>query len=451
MARLNTASSTPRIHTHEGARAKHISAEAALRRSVLSCFLWESEFYEDGQTIADRIVELSDHVSAETLCALAVEARSEHNLRHVPLLLLTGLIRKGGSGVAEAVERTIQRPDEMTELLAIYWRNGRLPLPKQLKLGLARAMAKFDEYSLAKYDRDGAVKLRDVLRLVHPKPETPEREALYRRVLDRTLATPDTWETNLSDGADKRETFERLLREGKLGYLALLRNLRGMTEAGVDEGLIREAILARKGAHRVQPFRYTAAARACPRLEGFLDQALIEAVSEGPRLPGKTLVLVDVSGSMKDQLSKRSDLTRMDAAATLAAVLHGDMRMFSFSDGRPNGYRGERTNVLVEVPPRRGMAGVDAIINSQRHGGTDLGAAVREANVLPHDRLIVITDEQSRTPVPDPVARHAYMINVASARNGVGYGKWTHIDGFSEAVLRFISEAERETGPDMAA
>ena len=61
-----------------------------------------------------------------------------------------------------------------------------------------------------------------------------------------------------------------------------------------------------------------------------------------------------------------------------------------------------------------------------------------------HDRLIVITDEQSHDAVPQPVAKAAYMINVASNRNGVGYGRWTHIDGFSESVLRFIHEVESD-------
>ena len=98
----------------------------------------------------------------------------------------------------------------------------------------------------------------------------------------------------------------------------------------------------------------------------------------------------------------------------------------------------------MEIPPRRGMAGVDAVINSQPHGGTYLGAAVAAANKLKHDRLIVITDEQSHDRVPDPVANKAYMINVASNQNGVGYGKWTHIDGFSEAVIKFIVESERD-------
>jgi hypothetical protein len=431
--RVNTTAKTTAF-THEGAPARPVSVEKQLRRTVMSCLLWEDEFYEDGKAIAARIGELAAQIPPATLAALAIEAREIFNQRHVPLRLLEVLSRTGRGDrlVADTVARVIRRADEMGELLAILWKDGRKMVPAQMRKGLARALVKFDAYQLAKYDRDVAVKLRDVLRLVRPTPQSEEQSALWKQVKDRTLSTPDTWETALSGGADKRATFERLLREGKLGYLALLRNLRNMQAAGVDTDLIRDAIIARKGAGRVLPFRFVAAARAVPQLEVALDQALVAAIGEMPALPGKTTVLVDVSGSMSARLSRKSDMTRMDAAATLASIIPGEVRVFTFS------------NDTVEVPPRRGMAGVEAIVRSQPHGGTYLGAAVKKANTIGHDRLIVITDEQSHDPVPDPVVRHAYMINTASAKNGVGYGRWIHIDGFSESVLRFVHEVERD-------
>jgi 60 kDa SS-A/Ro ribonucleoprotein len=435
------AKSTP-VFTHEGAPAvRNLSAEKQLRRTVMSCLLWENEFYESGKKIADRIVETAQEVKPVVLAAIAVEAREVFNLRHVPLMLLEVLSRtgKGDKIVADTVFRVIQRADELGELVALHHKLGKKKMvPAQMRKGLARAFTKFDEYGLAKYDRDAVVKLRDVLRLVRPTPGNEEQSALWKRVKDRTLVAPDTWEVALSGGADKKGTWERLLREKKLGYLALLRNLRNMVGAGVEVELVREAILARKGgAHRVFPFRYIAAARAAPQFEPFLDQALQAAVGEMPALQGKTIVLVDVSGSMDAKMSGKSDMTRVDAAAALGAVINADLRLFSFS------------NNVVEVPPRRGMAGVDALVRSQNHGGTMLGQAVAHANMLTAnngiggvDRLIVVTDEQSHDRVPDPLAKHAYMINVASNQNGVGYGKWTHIDGFSEGVLRYIHEIE---------
>lgn len=430
----NTARSFARVQTHGGAPAfPHLKPIDQLRRSVLSCLLWESEFYEDGQSIADRIAETAAQVSETDLAALADEARNTHNLRHVSLLLAVELAKRGGPIVSSTIERVIARADELSEFLSLYWRNGKTPISKQVKRGLASALYKFDAYQLAKYDREKAIRIRDVLFMVHAKPKDDAQAEIWKQLVDGTLPSPDTWEVALSGGADKRETFERLLRENNLGYLALLRNLRNMVEAGVDEELIRIALLARKGAQRVLPFRYVAAARAVPRLEPVIDQALAAAIEAQPTLPGRTVVLVDVSGSMTDRLSSKSDLTRMDAAAALASLIKGDLRVFSFSD------------TVVEVAPRRGMAGVDAILHSQPYSGTNLAGAIAAINRdVSHDRLIVITDEQSTSysRTPDPLVEQAYMINVASYQNGVGYGKWTHIDGFSEGVLRWIHEVE---------
>lgn len=434
-----------RPKTHEGGAAfPHIRPEQALRRSVLSCLLWESEFYEDGKSIADRIWDAAMAVPAETLAGLAVEARVRFNLRHVPLLLCSALVARKlkSSLVGDTIARVVDRADELAEFLAVYAKaNGVEPnalkpkLAAQVKRGLALAFQKFDAYRLAKYNRDGAIKLRDVLFLCHAKPKDEEQAALWKRLIDGTLESPDTWEVALSGGADKKDTFERLLREEKLGYFALLRNLRNMEQAGCDPLLVKQAILARKGgAHRVLPFRYVAAAKAAPRYEPELDASLAAAIAEMSPLGGSTVVLVDVSGSMDVVLSAKSDLQRIDAAAALAAVIPAsDLRIFTFS------------NEIVEIPPRKGIACIDAVMGSQPHGGTHLGAAVKHINEhIPYDRLIVVSDEQSHDSVPAPGGR-GYMINVASSQNGVGYGKWTHIDGFSEQVIRFIHEHEAET------
>ena len=441
MTKLNKPIKTPAQRTYEGAIAAPITPIQMLRRSVLSCLLWEAEFYESGVTIADRIADLCKKVSPAEVMALAVEARSTFNLRHAPLLLLVSLMGTNAPGFADAIAATIQRPDELAEFLAIYWRKGRKPIPKQAKLGLARAFAKFDAYALAKWNRDGAIKLRDVMRLVHPKPADIEQELLWGQLNAGTLEAPDTWEVALSGGADKALTFTRLIEEGKLGYMALLRNLRNMANAGVDPALVKRAIIARKGgAERILPFRYVAAARAAPQYELALDHALLLAIKDMQPMPGLTHVLVDVSGSMGAKLSAKSDLSRMDAACALAAMVPGEVRMFSFS------------SKLVEVPPRRGMAGVDALRNSQSHGSTDLISALHALNLLPSPaRLIVITDEQISGRgaytdyMPKAYAGRRYLINVASARNGIGYGDgWQHIDGFSEAVLRYIAMSEAE-------
>jgi len=426
MARLNVLNLKFGPRTHEGAPARKISTELQLRRSVLACLLWESQFYEDGVEIAGRIAELVPKVAAEKVAALTVEAREQMKLRHVPLLLVREMARHKTHRalVSETLARVIQRADELAEFVAIYWKDGKVPLSGQVKKGLAAAFPKFDEYQLAKYDRGGPIKLRDVLFLAHAKPRDEAQAEVWKKLIAGTLATPDTWEVALSSGADKREAWERLLRERKLGGLALLRNLRNIREAGADEALVVSAIRAMNTA-RVLPFRFLAAARYAPKWEEALEQAMLKSVAETEKMPGKTIVLVDVSGSMTAPLSRRSEMQRTDAAYGLAVLLReiGEKTgVYSFSDE------------LVEVPARRGFALRDSIDASQTHSSTRLGNAVELLNRKEkYDRLIVITDEQAHDTVPSPRGK-GYVINVASYKNGVGYGTWMHIDGWSESV-----------------
>jgi TROVE domain len=444
MARLNTLNLNFGPRTHEGAPARHISPELQLRRSVLACMLWESQFYEDGVEIAGRIAELVPKVAAEKVAALAVEAREQMKLRHAPLALVREMARHKTHRalVSETLARVIQRADELAEFVAIYWKDGRVPLSGQVKKGLAAAFPNFDEYQLAKYDRGGPIKLRDVLFLCHAKPRDTAQEAVWKRLIWGRLTTPDTWEVVLSaaggdeasaQGTDKREAWERLLREQKLGALALLRNLRNMREAGVDEALVLAALREMSTA-RVLPFRFLAAARYAPQWEEPLEQPMLKCVAGTGKLSGKTIVLVDVSGSMVAPLSRRSEMLRTDAAYGLAVLLReiGEkVGVFSFSAD------------LVEVPARRGFALRDAIDVSQQHGSTYLGKAVEKLNQNEkYDRLIVITDEQAHDTVPGPKGK-GYVINVASYKNGVGYGKWMHIDGWSESVIEYIRALEQ--------
>ena len=444
--KLNHYDETP-LRTHEGATAVVLTAEQQLRRSVLSCMLWEREFYEDGVEIATRIRTLVPQVAADRVAALAVEARERMKLRHVPLFLVREMARYATHRalVSETLARVIQRADELSEFVAIYWAEGKQPLSGQVKKGLAAAFTRFDEYALAKYDRATAVRLRDVLFLTHAKPVDASQAALWKRLAQNELVTPDTWEVahstagRTSDGADgvtRRDVWERLLSERKLGALALLRNLRNMQEAGVREDLVLGA-LAQMKTERVLPFRFLAAARKAPQWEEALELAMFRSLADRTgSLAGHTVLLVDVSGSMNYPLAKRSEMTRTDAAYGLAILLRElaeKVTIYTFS------------SFTKRVPARRGLALRDALEQSQPHYATLLGSALEqvERECKAYDRLVVITDEQSHEAVDNPRGR-GYMINVASNRNGVGYGRWTHLDGFSEAVVDYIAELESE-------
>jgi 60 kDa SS-A/Ro ribonucleoprotein len=423
----------PAPRTHEGAVAVRITPIRELRRTVMCCLLWEDTFYESGVSIVQRITDLCATCDPDQIAALAVEARTAMKLRHVPLLLARELARRKVN-VAALLPQIIQRPDELTEFLAIYWKDGKVPLAASVKRGLAVAFQRFNAYSLAKYNRADAIKLRDVLFMTHAKPKDDEQAATWKQLVDGTLPTPDTWEVALSAGGDKREAWTRLLAENKLGALALLRNLRNMTEAQVDQSLIRSALRA-CSPDRVLPFRFVSAARYAPSYEPELEALMFQCLTDRPKLPGKTILLVDGSGSMfGPKVSEKSELDRFDAAAALAMLVRelcetAEIAVFS-------------TNARL-VPPRRGFALRDVLYTAAERGGTNTEHAKQAADSLGYDRLIILTDEQSHTALSAPAAK-GYVINVASYQNGVGYGPWTHIDGWSEAVVDFIQASEAQ-------
>lgn len=423
-----------KVRTPAGTVVNAISLERQLTRMTLANMLWEDQFYVDGKTSAEILKDLVQKANAKFVSTLAIKARTEFKLRHVPLLLARELARTSRLA-AEVLNAVIQRPDEMSEFLSIYWKEGKSPISNQVKKGLATAFAKFNEYSLAKWDKNSAnIKMRDVMFLVHPKPETVEQAALFKRIADQKLATPDTWETQLSAGADKKETFTRLMAEKKLGALAFLRNLRNMVQAGIEESVIRNYAKT-LDVTKVLPFRYIAAARIVPQFEDMLEAMMLKSLESHEKLPGKTKLYVDVSSSMyQAKVSAKSDLTRQDASLALAMLCREiceDVEIYSFS------------GKAMRIAPRHGFALAEAIKTSQGCSGTHLAQSLRETQSRA-DRIIVITDEQSYDKPTAPFGNaKGYIINVAAYQNGVNHDAWVGVDGFSEAVIDYILAIEK--------
>ena len=301
MARVNLSTSRYRyiwtpppekapIFTHQGAPAVHISKAQELARTVMACMLWEDTFYESGDSIANRIAKLVPIVEPSVVAALAVEARSNMNLRHAPLMLVREMAKHKSHRpfVRETLTRVIQRADELAEFLALYWLGGKTPIANSVKKGLADAFQKFNAYQLGKYNRDNDIKLRDVLFLCHAKPKDKEQAQVWKQLIDGTLESPDTWEVELSAGGGKfkKESWERLLTESKLGALALIRNLRNMIQAGVDDNMIRRELQNMK-TERVLPFRFLAAVRHAPRFAAELEAAMLRNLDGQPKMKGQ--------------------------------------------------------------------------------------------------------------------------------------------------------------------
>lgn len=438
--RLNKSVYSP-VFTHEGAPSTKVPAFDRLKRTVLACMLWEDTFYEDGVKVADRIEELCKIVKPEKIVELALLAHGKYRLRHVPLLLLLQAIKNKAAIKKEDFFIICNRPDQMTELLAMYWKDGKKPIPAKMKKGLAFAFTRFDEYQLAKYNRDDKIKLRDVLFLVHAKPKDEEQGEIWKRLISNTLKTPDTWETRLSAGEDKKDSFSQLLEENKMGKLAILRNLRNMHDAGCDKDLVKKRMLENN--LPLLPFQFISAAKECSQWEDIIDAAMVDSASKKPKLLGHSLILVDVSGSMDMGTAGKSKNTRMDAACAFAILLREvcyEATILSFSDK------------TMMVPNRRGMALRDAIVNSQPHSSTHLGMALQlciQGKLFNGvSRVIVISDEQTHEIPPQIPCQRCYVLNVGTYENGIkNNGQWLTINGFAEASIDYIKEIEDD--PDL--
>ena len=342
---------------HEGAKAYVMSPELELYTAVVATALSNS-FYEDKSGRINRIAELVQKVPHEFTAKLAVYARTEMNLRSVPLLLIVELakIHNGDNLVARTIEKCVLRADEIMELLMCYQfrnadKNSRKKLnrlSRQIQNGLQKAFNRFDEYQFAKYDRDNLeVKLRDALFLVHPKAKDEAQQLIFNKITDRKLEIPYTWETELSalgqqkfesdeqKSAAFRQKWEELVHSGRLGYMAMLRNLRNMLTSKISAESVNivASILSNEdqvAKSRQLPFRFLSAYRELKAIDSpdtpFVMSALELAVKhsaaniEGFDQNTSVLLACDVSGSMYQPVSPKSTVYCYDIGLFLAMI-----------------------------------------------------------------------------------------------------------------------------------
>jgi 60 kDa SS-A/Ro ribonucleoprotein len=434
-----------------GLEAAKQDYEGLLRRAVLSCLLWEDLAYESGQSVSDNIKELIPHVKPEVVAQIAYEARVYQKLRHVPLLIAREMCRLDSHKhlVGRLLPRIIQRADEINEFMAIYWKDGKEPISKQVKIGLKEALNNFGEYALAKYKgTDSKISLRDVMFMVHPKPKDEE---LLKKLAENSLATPNTWEVRLSSGEDKKSVWEDLIKTHQLGALAFLRNLRNMEEVGVTPDAINYGFETIK-TQWLLPINYMTAAQASSRYESQIEGLMLRSLADLKKLPGYTIFVVDVSGSMEGAISGRSKSSRMDVACSMAMFAREVCEETSIYATAGND--GSRTHATTLIPSsRRGFGLIETIKDSRRKiGGGGIFTRqcleyIREQETRRVDRIIIFSDSQDcdrvKT-VPSPFGKYNYIVDVSSHAHGVNYkGVWTaEVSGWSEHFLTYIAAME---------
>ena len=344
-------SHTDVMENYEGALAFKLDALTDLYIRSASTLVGEPKYYESAKD-ADSELLKSIHKVIETdpefVLQLAVYCREKLYLRSVPMMLVAEFANSKAVGkvpnARKYVTRVIQRADELTELVSYQFaRNKVVPrtkvkLPMMLKYGISDAFSKFDEYQFSKYNREGVVKLRDVLFLTHPKSD-PERQMLYDKITQDTLEMAETWEVMRSTG---KMTWHDVVnnifhKDGKIfNYMAQLRNLRNCLQDNTvtnNDILLLCKMLSDKNAvlHSKQfPFRFLSAYREAqkvvhpltPQVVDALEMAIQYSIENVPKLEGTTLIASDVSGSMESSISKNSSIERYDIGLVLSMMAH---------------------------------------------------------------------------------------------------------------------------------
>lgn len=438
---------------------------------LLTSFV-ERTYYSTEIDQLTRLKKLVDEIADKKFIAkAAIFARNEFGMRSICHALLGELLKivKNEQWLKYAIANVIARPDEITEITAYYlsfynnisYKKG---LPAALRKGIALALEKFDACQLAKYrSQNKTIKMVDIMNLVHPKP-TKENENAFSQLIKNRLKSTDTWEAKLTKAGQKEKTkqevdnlkkvaWHELIISKKIGYLALLRNLRNIiTQAPecfndalvllTDSDLIKKA--------KIFPFRFVTALEEIAQFKGpevrlaidGINKALEISLSNVPRFEGRTLIALDVSGSMEGHPLTIGALF----AASLLKVNNADLIIFS-DDAMYFDY-GALSDTLGTI--------TNKIKSSAIMSGTNFHSVFQRA-AMAYNRIIILSDMQGwmGNDTPDKSLElykkkfncnpNIYSIDL------VGYGSLQFpekniycIAGLSEKVFDFIIYCEQD-------
>ena len=330
MSKFNT-NNTIKTENKSGHVAYKMADKEKLVTQVLTSFFNENKFYGDNSAEMQETIKSVIATDAEFVSNLAVFARREFNMRTVAHVLTAHLAHEveGKPFTRETVKGVSLRGDDVTEIMACYLKLFGKPVPNALRKGISDVLQGFDEYTLAKYKGGNkAVKMRDLMCLCRPTPKTAEQSELWKKLLNDDLETPYTWETELSAHGNNAETWEKLIDSGKVGYMALLRNLRNIVNANPTnvEKVMKDIENPEKVKKSKQlPFRFLSAYKELAdiggsRLFDVLENAVEASIENMPTFKGTTVIAVDISGSMDDNISDKSKVRCYEIAMLLGLI-----------------------------------------------------------------------------------------------------------------------------------
>lgn len=427
MARFNSRSTVAEPDTVNlaGGLAHQQSPKLELVSLLLTSFA-EDSFYRSAGESLDRLRELVDAIPDKKFVAKAAfYARDKFGMRSISHAAACEIARsvKGEEWTKKFFDRIVIRPDDMTEILALYMNKyakegtnkRKRAIPNCIKNGFSIALSRLSDYQIAKYRGDGkSVSLIDVVNLVHPK-STPAIDAL----MTGKLKPAETWETKLTQAGQeaigendeereeskaelKKAAWKSLLKEKKLGYFALLRNLRNILEQAPDmveeacSQLVNESVIQKS---RVLPFRFQTAMTQFREIEGLgakkirsaINSALDLSLQNVPVLPGSTLVALDGSGSMQ---GRPIEIGSLFAAVIAKSQVDADLIVFS------------NNAKYVSVEPKDTTLTIsDFLQKNCKFGGTNFHSIFQTAR-KEYDRVIILSDMQAWMGINTPKEAH---------------------------------------------
>lgn len=405
MSRFNQTSTGTKTVNLAGGDAYKQTPELELVSILLTSFANDS-FYRSADNTFDKLKELIRLCDKKFAAKAAVYARTKFGMRSITHVVASELAKHigGEKWAKDFYSSVIYRPDDILEILSYHTsKNGKIT--NSMKKGLAASFSKFDRYALAKYRGEGkGFKLIDAVNLLHPTSNEKNADAISDLVKGE-LKSFDTWETELTKAGQfasseeekesfKKDVWVKLIKEKKLGYFALLRNLRNIIEQAPEvisealETLTTEAIIKKS---LVLPFRFLSAFEEVQKLNNgkivretlvALNKAVDIAVNNVPKFDGETLIVLDVSGSMQEtHLGNKSPHI---IGALFSAVLSksNNCDFMAFSDNAQ----------YHNINP---LDSTITIANSLRFrsGGTNFHSIFQTANKK-YDRIIILSDMQ---------------------------------------------------------
>ena len=419
--KFNKKSNTTKTINHMGSIAYEMNSKEKLYSMAATCLMNEPKYYGD---TTSELIETAKAVLSkdpEFVLQLAAYCRKDLYLRSTPIALLVEAANSDGRKFVKAYAPfIITRADQITEALSYQLEVYKKPIPASLKKALANAFNSFDEYQLAKYNRDSKITFKDVIMLVHPKPKNEDQSKLFKAILSGTLKTPDTWEVQISKHGNQAKVWDRLITEKKLGYMATLRNLNNMIKANISQTNLVTNLLRNKDLvirSKQMPHRFLSAyekidenkdasfesdANNTTMFKDALEDAIKLSVEYNiPKLSGKTIIACDNSGSARgdggpwvSKLSLNSIRTMSDIGNLMGLLAwhSNENTMFSVFGDRLEFVRPDRSKGILENFKAVDSIGEKIGMDTEQGIFTLLKKMIKEK--IQADRLIVISDLQ---------------------------------------------------------